>query len=169
MILNTGSKHGFRPVCIFGRKAKNPLPNELSPDVNSWEMLGTNLSLQSPNGTWTTDTTRLILMDRNDFSQLGLSIDDLIDAYIQTVLAVIGIDRMAKKLLPNGEFDYKLFKSLNPDNALIDEIRQANGNNYIHCVFTQQCEHSLYKFTGEQMPSRKPSKLSGRFGPKRSG
>lgn len=92
-------------------------------------MLGTNLSLRQNNGTWTTDTTRLILMDRNDFSQLGLSIDDLIDAYIQTVLAVIGIDRMAKKLLPNGEFDYKLFQSLNPDNAFIDEIRQANGEN----------------------------------------
>lgn len=90
-------------------------------------MLGTNLSLQSPNGTWTTDTTRLILMDRNDFSQLGLSIDDLIEAYIQTVLSVVAIDRMAKKLLSNGEFNYKLFKSLNPDNTLIDEIRQANG------------------------------------------
>lgn len=90
-------------------------------------MLGTNLSLQSQNGTWTTDATRLVLMDRHDFSQLGLSIDDLIDAYIQTVLAVIGIDRMAKKLLVNGEFDYKLFKRLNPDNTLIDEIRQANG------------------------------------------
>ncbi|KAJ6641885.1 hypothetical protein Bhyg_06830, partial [Pseudolycoriella hygida] len=126
-LMVTGTKNGFRPVCIFGRRAKNPLSSELSPDVNSWEMLGTNLSLQSPNGTWTTDTTRLILMDRNDFSQLGLSIDDLIDAYIQTVLAVVGIDRMAKKLLANGEFDYKLFKSLNPDNALIDEIRQANG------------------------------------------
>lgn len=122
-----GSKHGFRPVCIFGRKAKVPLSNELNSDVNSWEMLGTNLSLQSPNGTWTTDTSRLILMDRNDFNQLGLSIDDLIDAYIQTVLSVIGIDRMAKKLLVNGEFDYKLFKRFNPDHTLIDEIRQANG------------------------------------------
>lgn len=66
-------------------------------------------------------------MDQHDFSQLGLSIDDLIDAYIQTVLSVTAIDRMAKKLLANGEFDYKLFKRLNPDNALIDEIRQANG------------------------------------------
>lgn len=66
-------------------------------------------------------------MDRNDFNQLGLSIDDLIDAYIQTVLSVIGIDRMAKKLLVNGEFDYKMFKRFNPDNTLIDEIRQANG------------------------------------------
>ncbi len=56
-----GSKHGFRPVCIFGRKAKVPLSSELNSDVNSWEMLGTNLSLQSPNGTWTTDTSRLDL------------------------------------------------------------------------------------------------------------
>lgn len=123
-----GSKNGFRPVCIFGRKAKTPLCSELNPDVNSWSMLGTNLSAQSPNGVWTTDESRLILMDRNDFNQLGLGIDDLIDAYIQTVLSVIGIDRMAKKLMENGDFDYKLFKSLNPDNAFIDEIRQANGD-----------------------------------------
>lgn len=93
-------------------------------------MLGTNLSAQSPNGSWTTDTDRLILMDSNDFNQLGLGIDDLIDAYIQTVLSVIGIDQMAKKLMANGEFDYKLFKRLNPDNALIDEIRQANGETF---------------------------------------
>lgn len=126
-MIYAGTKSGFRPVCIFGRRAKLPLSSELTSNENSWEMLGTNLSLQTEKGTWTTDTTRLVLMDCNDFSQLGLSIDDLIDAYIQTVLAVIGIDRMAKKLLANGEFDYKLLKRLNPDNTLIDEIRQANG------------------------------------------
>ncbi|KAG4079761.1 hypothetical protein HA402_014892 [Bradysia odoriphaga] len=147
-LMITGSKQGFCPVCIFARKAKTPLSTELSADVNSWEMLGTNLSLQSHNGTWSTDTTRLILMDQHDFSQLGLSIDDLIDAYIQTVLAVTGIDRMAKKLLANGEFDYKLFKRLNPDNALIDEIRQANGD--------------------EILPPPKSISLMERFGPKQN-
>lgn len=89
-------------------------------------MLGTNLSVKLPNGGWTTDTSRLILMDRKDFNQLGLGIDDLIDAYIQTALAVIAIDKMAAKLMANGKFDYQLFESLNPDNALLDEIKEAN-------------------------------------------
>jgi hypothetical protein len=89
-------------------------------------MLGTNLSVKLPDGGWTTDTSRLLLMDRKDFNQLGLGIDDLIDAYIQTVLAVIAIDKMATKLMANGKFDYDLFESLNPDNALLNEIKQAN-------------------------------------------
>ncbi|KAG2197013.1 hypothetical protein INT46_005275 [Mucor plumbeus] len=122
----TGSEHGFRPICIYGRKARLPLTGDLKPDANTWDMLGTNLSVKLPDGGWTTDTSRLILMDRKDFNQLGLGIDDLIDAYIQTVLAVIAIDRMATRLMANGEFDYSLFESLNPDNALMDEIREAN-------------------------------------------
>jgi hypothetical protein len=90
-------------------------------------MLGTNLSLKLSDGSWTTDSSRLILMDRKDFNQLGLGIDDLIDAYIQTVLAVIAIDRMSNRLLTgDGTFDYQLFQSLNPDNVLLQEIQQAN-------------------------------------------
>ncbi|KAI8375364.1 hypothetical protein EDC96DRAFT_496958 [Choanephora cucurbitarum] len=122
----TGSAQGFRPICIYGRKARLPLAGDLPPDANTWDMLGTNLSVKLPDGGWTTDTSRLILMDRKDFNQLGLGIDDLIDAYIQTVLAVIAIDRMAIRLMAEGEFDYSLFESLNPDNALMNEIRQAN-------------------------------------------
>ncbi|KAI8638067.1 hypothetical protein BD408DRAFT_374073 [Parasitella parasitica] len=122
----TGSEQGFRPICIYGRKARLPLAGDLPPDANTWDMLGTNLSVKLPDGGWTTDTSRLILMDRKDFNQLGLGIDDLIDAYIQTVLAVIAIDRMATRLMENGKFDYGLFESLNPDNALMNEIRQAN-------------------------------------------
>ncbi|KAI9478518.1 MAG: hypothetical protein EXX96DRAFT_571232 [Benjaminiella poitrasii] len=122
----TGSSQGFRPICIYGRKARLPLAGSLKPDDDTWNMLGTNLSVKLPDGGWTTDTSRLILMDRKDFNQLGLGIDDLIEAYIQTVLAVIAIDRMAIRLMANGKFDYELFESLNPDNALMNEIRQAN-------------------------------------------
>ena len=46
-------------------------------------MLGTNLSHTKDTGEWTTDTNRLILMDRRDFNKLGLGLDDLIEAYIQ--------------------------------------------------------------------------------------
>ncbi|KAI9286178.1 hypothetical protein BC943DRAFT_304659 [Umbelopsis sp. AD052] len=122
----TGNADGFRPICIYGRKARLPLTTKLAPDANTWDMLGTNLSVKLPDGGWTTDTGRLILMDRKDFNQLGLGIDDLIDAYIQTVLAVIAIDRMAARLMASGTFDYNLFSSLNPDNALMQEIKMAN-------------------------------------------
>ena len=32
------------------------------------------------------DTNRLVLMDRRDFNKLGVGLDDMIEAYIQTVL-----------------------------------------------------------------------------------
>jgi hypothetical protein len=98
----------------------------------SWDMLGTNLSVKE-NGKWSTETQRLVLMDRKDFNQLGIGIDDLIDGYIQTVLSVIAIDKLACRLMKDDvdriegipHFDFDLFKALNPDQALIDEIRYA--------------------------------------------
>jgi len=93
---------------------------------HSWDMLGTNLSHRSDSGDWTTDTNRLILMDRRDFNKLGLGLDDLIEAYIQSVLSTIAIDRMAKKLISSrGKFRTKLFTSLNDDPYLLNEIYQA--------------------------------------------
>ncbi|KAI8377702.1 uncharacterized protein BYT42DRAFT_497281 [Radiomyces spectabilis] len=118
----------FYHVGTIPNKKSNTFVSDLRMMVTgeTWDMLGTNLSIKLPDGSWTTDTSRLILMDRKDFNQLGLGIDDLIDAYIQTVLAVIAIDRMSARLMANGKFDYQLFRSLNPDNALLREIQEAN-------------------------------------------
>ena len=87
------------------------------------KMLGTNLSIKLGNNEWSSDTNRLMLMDRRDFNKLGLGLDDLIEAFIQTVLSTIAIDQMCKNLFNSkGKFRKKLFRSLNNDNALIDEI-----------------------------------------------
>ncbi|KAH6602421.1 hypothetical protein BASA61_001133 [Batrachochytrium salamandrivorans] len=135
----TANSSGFRPVACYARKAHTPLCRNLEdhPELSSWEMLGTNLSVKV-DGEWTTEAQRLLLMDRKDFNQLGLGIDDLIDAYIQTVLSVIAIDKMAQRLMKDAPanavrdprypgfnekiFDFELFEALNPDNALLDEI-----------------------------------------------
>jgi hypothetical protein len=86
-------------------------------------MLGTNLSIKNPDGTWDSDTNRLILMDRRDFNKLGIGIDDLIEAYIQTVLSMIAIDQMAQTLVnKQGKFRMRLFRSLNDDPSLLEEI-----------------------------------------------
>ena len=62
-------------------------------------------------------------MDRRDFNTLGLGLDDLIEAYIQTVLSTIAIDRMAKRLLTGkGKFRTELFSSMNDDPQLVSEI-----------------------------------------------
>ena len=63
-------------------------------------------------------------MDRKDFNSLGIGIDDLIEAYIQTVLTIIAIDKMAEKLISKkGTFRQKLFTSLDNDQSLLKEIR----------------------------------------------
>ena len=86
-------------------------------------MLGTNLSVKLDDLTWDTEAQRLLLMDRKDFNTLGLGLDDLIEAYVQTVLATIAIDRMCKRLTnEDGSFNLELFRSLNDDPALLDEI-----------------------------------------------
>ncbi len=119
----SGGPDGFRPLVIYARRARMPLVDVLPPGAPSWDILGTNLSVREPDGSWGSDHSRLLLMDRKDFNSLGLGIDDLIEAYIQTVMATTAIDRMAMNLLSSkGKLKSKLFRSLNDDDALIDEI-----------------------------------------------
>jgi hypothetical protein len=86
-------------------------------------MLGTNLSIKNIDGSWGSDTNRLMLMDRRDFNKIGVGLDDLLEAYIQTVLSTIAIDKMSINLINSkGKFRLKHFKSLNDDMRLIEEI-----------------------------------------------
>ncbi len=118
---------GFFPVAIYARRARKPLPAMLDGSATSWEILGTNLSVKEKDG-WSTETDRLLLMDSRDFNKLGLGLDDLIEGYLQTVFAVTAIDRMASTLLTQkGKFRRKFFGSLNPDEALLDEIVTSQG------------------------------------------
>jgi hypothetical protein len=115
---------GFRPLAIYARRARSPLCNALPEGESSWSILGTNLSARQPDGTWATEMGRLLLVDRKDFNLLGLGIDDLIEAYLQTVLATIAIDQMAAELItPRGQLRMKLLQSLNPDPVLLNEIQ----------------------------------------------
>lgn len=114
---------GIRPLCTYARKAAKPLEGQLNEGTDSWAMLGTNLSFKNQDGSWNSDTSRLLLMDRRDFNKLGIGLDDLIEAYIQTVLSMVAIDHMAQKLYnKQGKFRMRLFKSLNDDHSLINEI-----------------------------------------------
>jgi len=116
-------KEGMRPLAIYARRARSPLVDQLESGSDSWDMLGTNLSIKEDNGTFSSDSSRLMMMDRRDFNKLGLSMDSLIEGYIQTVLSIIAIDKMAKSLInQKGRLKPRLFRSLNNDDALIREI-----------------------------------------------
>lgn len=120
MVHATGK--GFRPLAIYSRRARNPLPDKLNDGIDSWNILGTNLSIKNEDGSWDSDTKRLIAMDSKDFNKLGIGIDDLIDGYVQTVCAVIAIDKMSQRLMNEDGFNIQLFQSLNDDPKLIEEI-----------------------------------------------
>jgi hypothetical protein len=114
---------GFRPLAVYARRARTPLVDDLADAPSSWDVLGTNLSVKRADGGWDTETQRLLLMDRKDFNQLGLSIDGLVEAYVQTVLSTLAIDRMCQELISSkGRFRMRLFRSLNDDAALINEL-----------------------------------------------
>lgn len=116
------SPQGFQPCAIYARRARAPMNSELT--TSSWDVLGTNLSVKQGDNEWSSDTNRLMLMDRKDFNSLGIGIDDLIEAYIQTILTIVAIDKMAQTLVnKNGQFRNKLFKSLDNDEQLIKEIK----------------------------------------------
>ena len=122
-LMVSSTKDGIRPLCTYSRRSAAPLIDELKDGSDSWKMLGTNLSVKLGANQWDSDTNRLMLMDRRDFNKLGLGLDDLIEAYIQTVLSTIAIDKMCINLYNSkGKFRMKLFKSLNNDNTLLNEI-----------------------------------------------
>ncbi|WP_353480043.1 hypothetical protein [Haliscomenobacter sp.] len=119
----SSTETGILPICAYARRARKPLEDQIEDGSQSWDMLGTNLSIKNPDGTWDSDTSRLVLMDRRDFNKLGIGLDDLIEAYIQTVLSTVAIDKMAQTLVNSqGKFRMKLFKSINNDPSLIEEI-----------------------------------------------
>ena len=121
-VMVSGGIDGFRPLVLYARRARQPLSNRLG-ECSSWDMLGTNLSVRAEDGRWGSDAGRLMLVDRKDFNNLGLGLDDLIDAYIQAVLATIAIDKMAQRLISKkGSLRGRLFRQLNNDPALISEI-----------------------------------------------
>ena len=114
---------GIRPLSIYARRAAEPLADHIEGGTDSWSMLGTNLSIKEGSNSWGSDTNRLLLMDRRDFNKLGIGLDDLVDAYIQTVLSMIAIDKMSIQLFNSkNKFRTRLFKSLDDDQALLDEI-----------------------------------------------
>ncbi len=113
---------GFRPMAMYARRAEKPLTDRLEEGEDSWEMLGTNLSVKTSQG-WDSETRRLKLMDTKDFNQLGISLDSLIEGYIQSVLSTIAIDKMAQELIGvKKNLKRKLFEALNGDPILAYEI-----------------------------------------------
>ncbi|XP_035679313.1 uncharacterized protein LOC118417735 [Branchiostoma floridae] len=127
---------GFRPTCSFSRRADRPLPDQVD-DVTapSWNYLGTNLSLDDSLTAWEADADRqsdvdkLLTVDWEDFDKQGLGLDELVDGFVQTVMATTAIDKMCRSLTrPDGSFDLEKFDKLADDKKILSEIQECLKN-----------------------------------------
>jgi hypothetical protein len=117
-------KETYRPVAMYGRRAPLPMAADLEPGSPSWLILGTNLSKKVGEEQWETEPRRLLMVDRKDYNKLGLGLDDLIECFMQSVMANRAIDDLAVRLVKRGGgFRRDLFRSLNNDEKLLAEIR----------------------------------------------
>jgi len=112
-------ENGYEPLVSYSRKAECPLG--LHAVKHSRDIYLTNLSEKTADG-WTTHSERLILLDEEEFPSLNINIENLVDAYFQSIFASIAIDKMADKLYSDGTFNTELFRELNNDSTLIEEI-----------------------------------------------
>jgi hypothetical protein len=116
----------YAPVGMYARRAQHPMTEELPSGTSSWQMLGTNLSVKIGDEQWDTEPRRLLMFDRKDFTKLGLGLDDLIDAFVQSVMANRAIDDLAQHLMTRaGSFRSNLFRSINDDAQLMAEIQMG--------------------------------------------
>ncbi|MFT4624085.1 MAG: hypothetical protein ACI8PZ_002744 [Myxococcota bacterium] len=114
---------GALPIALYARRARQPLASDLEGSPSSWDMLGTNLSVKQEDGSFTTDPSRLLIADEREYGRLGVGLDDLCEAYLQTVMSMHAIDSMCSRLVNSkGRFRRKLFSSLDPDEAFLAEV-----------------------------------------------
>jgi len=121
------TEDGWKPCSMYARRAHEPLPDDPPAPGESWACLGTNLSKLASDLSWSTESERLLMMDTKDFGRLGIAVDDMIDAFVQTLLSAIAIDKMAARLLKGGVFNAELFAKLNDDPALVAEITTSGA------------------------------------------
>jgi hypothetical protein len=120
-LMLAATSEGFRPMALYARRANIPLNQENPKD--SWAMLGTNLSVKDNEGGWELETERLLPVDEVGFERLGLNLDKLIEAYIQTALAMQAIDKLVIDLNSETlEGKRERFSNLNSDPIFISEI-----------------------------------------------
>ncbi len=114
-LLVAAGSEGFRPIAGFARQARSELAFPLQQKAVR-DQLVTNLSYRDTRGEWATDTSRVVPLDETHFESLMLTLDDLVEAYVQSVMSVVAIDQLATSLSDDRDrFDLAAFHALNDD------------------------------------------------------
>jgi hypothetical protein len=121
-VMICGGPDGYRPLAVYARRARARF-GTLAEDGDLAPRLLTNLSAKTAGNAWATETERLIPPGVRFLEILGMGPPDLIEAFVQTVLAARAIDDLAAALVRHdGTLDRAAFAELNPDRRLLAEI-----------------------------------------------
>jgi hypothetical protein len=117
------NSHGFRPLAVYARRARLPTSKardqvETVGKSHSWDVLGTNLSIKLDANAWDSDTKRLLAGTEREWGLAGVSIDDLVDSYVQTCLATKSIDACAVEIREHGQ---EAIRGMCDDDVLLSE------------------------------------------------
>ncbi len=125
---------GFRLAGLYSRRGRAPLNQLGRREVDSWDVLGTNLSvlervLADGEKVWKTEADRRIIPTAEDYASMNITRDDLAKMYVTAVAATVAIDRVAQNLVrKDGSFDRELFLRLNGgEQRLLEEIIFPRG------------------------------------------
>lgn len=91
------TNQGLRPLAGYSRISRFPLNLTPPNNITSWDLYGTNLSIKSDQG-WEYDDARLMIFDNRNFGRLGIGLDELIECFINTCMALFAIDKRAIQL-----------------------------------------------------------------------
>lgn len=124
----TRGENGWQFVTANGRFAKKPFTGDINAHSVS-DVLKTNLSVKQKSNRFDSDSSRLIPIHDQGFNRMALSLDDLIEGFIQTTLSAVAIDRLAQRLVhEDGSLNVEKFNQLNgQDDSLLAEIQQGSS------------------------------------------
>jgi len=114
-LMVAAGNEGFRPIAAFARRARANLVFPLEQETLRDQLI-TNLSYRDDRGDWGTDVSRVVPLDETHFDSLRLTLDDLVEACVQSVMSVVAIDQLASSLPDEThQFDIAAFHKLNDD------------------------------------------------------
>lgn len=114
---------GWHPAYVLARRAENPLEETIPEPGTASSVLKTNLSRIAKDGSQKLDESMALILTEETFQMTGLSLVDLVEGYIQSILSAVAVDRMCQRLMPDKEhFDLRMFQEMCPDKDLLEEV-----------------------------------------------
>jgi len=119
----TDSPTGYKLICICGARASMPFYRGRADVVDEQSDLSyiTNIVPKELEG-----MERDIPASEDGVKRMGFTVDNVVDAYLQSVMCMLAIDQVCQNLFrEDGCLDLELLKKLCPDPQLLSEVKEC--------------------------------------------